>query len=328
MTRQLRVHTRSWRLKEPFVISRGSQTTSKVVVVEIEEGGHVGRGEAVGVPYRGETLPGICGQIESVSARIQAGVDRAELQTLLPWGGARNALDCALWDLEARLTGVSVWNRVGIKAPRRIATTLTLGIRSLEAYEQRAREVASYPWLKVKVGAERSLEAVAAVRRGSPDARLVVDANQAWSVEQLIEIAPRLADLGVDLLEQPVRAEDDEALRGLRLPIPVCADEPVKTAADLPRIADRYQFVNIKLDKAGGLTAGLELAHAAQAQGLRLMVGCMVGSSLSMAPAMVLAQLCEVSDLDGPLLQAEDWPDAISYRDGVMDLPPPSLWGG
>jgi L-alanine-DL-glutamate epimerase-like enolase superfamily enzyme len=328
MRRKLTIHTRSWRLKEPFVISRGSQTTSKVVIVEIEEDGHVGRGEAVGVPYRGETVPGICAQIEGVRARIEAGADRAELQTLLPWGGARNALDCALWDLEARLTGVSVWSRAEVGAPRPIATTLTLGIRSLEAYEQRAREVASYPWLKVKVGAEQALEAVAAVRRGSPKARLVVDANQAWSVRQLIEIAPRLVDLGVDLLEQPVRAEDDEALHGLKLPIPVCADEPVKTVADLPRIADRYEFVNIKLDKAGGLTAGLELAHAARAQGLRLMVGCMVGSSLGMAPAMVVAQLCEVSDLDGPLLQAEDWPDAIVYRDGVMDLPPPSLWGG
>jgi L-alanine-DL-glutamate epimerase-like enolase superfamily enzyme len=165
------------------------------------------------------------------------------------------------------------------------------------------------------------------VRRGAPDAKLVVDANQAWSVAQLVELAPRLHELNVKLLEQPVNAADDAALARLGLPVPVCADEPANTVADLPRIVDRYDFINIKLDKSGGLTAGLELARAAQEAGLRLMVGCMVGGSLAMAPGFVIAQQCEIVDLDGPLLQAEDWPDAIEYRDGVMSPPSRKLWG-
>ncbi|MGH3800189.1 MAG: enolase C-terminal domain-like protein, partial [Pseudonocardiaceae bacterium] len=177
------------------------------------------------------------------------------------------------------------------------------------------------------VSNDAPLEAVAAVRRGAPAARLVVDANQSWSVSQLQKLAPALAELQVDLLEQPVTASDDAELQNLELPVPVCADEAADTAADLPRLRDRYDFVNIKLDKTGGLTAALDFAHAARAAGLRLMVGCMISSSLAMAPAMVLAQLCEVVDLDGPLLQAEDWPNGIVYRNGTMSLPSPAFWG-
>jgi L-Ala-D/L-Glu epimerase / N-acetyl-D-glutamate racemase len=199
--------------------------------------------------------------------------------------------------------------------------------RSLEGYETRARGLQRHPWIKVKVSAAGPVEAVAAVRRGAPLSRLVVDANQSWSVDLLERIAPRLADLRVDLLEQPVSIDDGPALARLDLPIPVCADEPANTVEDLPGLVDPYDFVNIKLDKSGGLTAGLELAHAARAAGLRLMVGCMVGGSLAMAPAMVLGQLCEIADLDGPLLQAEDWSDGIVYRDGVMSPPSPRLWG-
>ena len=215
----------------------------------------------------------------------------------------------------------------GVGAPRPIATTVTIGIRSLDGYEARARALANHGWIKVKVSADEPVAAVEAVRRGAPSPRLVVDANQAWSVDLLRRVAPRLAELRVDLLEQPVSIEGGEALAELDLPIPVCADEPANTAEDLPRLVGRYDFVNIKLDKSGGLTAGLELAYAARAAGLRLMVGCMVGGSIAMAPAMVLAQLCEVADLDGPLLQAEDWPDGIVYRDGVMSPPSPRLWG-
>jgi L-Ala-D/L-Glu epimerase len=327
MKYQLSIQTRVWPLREPFVIARGSQTTCEVIVVHLAAGGHVGRGEAVGVDYHGETIDSMRAQIESVRGAIERGVDRGQLLDILPPGGARNALDAALWDLEAKRTGTSVWELAGIATPRSIETCLTIGIRSIAEYEAKAKALARYAWIKVKVSEDRPLEAVAAVRRGAPQSRLVVDANQAWSVDQLQQLAPALAELRVDLLEQPVRESDGDRLANLELPVPVCADEPANTLDDLPRLIDRYDFVNIKLDKSGGLTAALDFAHAARAAGLRLMVGCMVGGSLAMAPAMVLAQLCEIADLDGPLLQAEDWPDAIDYRDGLMSLPSRQLWG-
>ena len=328
MKHELSIETRVWPLSEPFVIARGSQSTCEVVVVQLAAGGHVGRGEAVGVDYHGETIESMRAQIESVRDTIERGVDRSRLLSLLPPGGARNALDAALWDLEAKRTSTSVWALAGIAQPRNIATCVTIGIRAIAEYEAKARALSRYRWIKVKVSADRPLEAVAAVRRGAPNARLVVDANQALSVDALQRLAPALAQLRVDLLEQPVHESDGDQLANLDLPVPVCADEPANTVDDLPRLIDCYDFVNIKLDKSGGLTAALDLAHAARAAGLRLMVGCMVGGSLAMAPAMVVAQLCEIADLDGPLLQAEDWPDAIEYgADGVMSLPSRKLWG-
>lgn len=327
MKHELSIQTRVWPLREPFVISRGTQTACEVIVVHLAADGHVGRGEAVGVDYHGETIDSMRAQIEAVRNTIERGVDRSQLLDLLPPGGARNALDAALWDLEAKRTGTTVWELAGIAKPRRIATCETIGIRSIAGYEAKARSLSRYDWIKVKVSDDRPLEAVAAVRRGAPKARLVVDANQAWSVELLQRLAPALAQLHVDLLEQPVAESDGPRLANLELPVPVCADEPANTVDDLPRLIDCYDFVNIKLDKSGGLTAALDFARAAHAAGLRLMVGCMVGGSLAMAPAMVVAQLCEIADLDGPLLQAEDWPDAIEYRDGVMSLPSKKLWG-
>jgi L-alanine-DL-glutamate epimerase-like enolase superfamily enzyme len=266
-------------------------------------------------------------QIESLRPVIERGVDRSGLLKILPAGGARNALDAALWDLEAKRTGRSVWELAGIARPRTIATCVTIGIRSIAEYEARARALVRYEWIKIKVSDDRPLEAVAAVRRAAPAAHLVVDANQSWSVATLQRLAPALAELHVDLIEQPVAENEDGPLSNLKLPVPICADEPANTAADLPRLIGRYDFVNIKLDKSGGLTAALDFAQAARAAGLRLMVGCMVGGSLAMAPGMVLAQMCEIADLDGPLLQAEDWPDGIEYRDGVMSLPSRKLWG-
>jgi L-alanine-DL-glutamate epimerase-like enolase superfamily enzyme len=327
MKYELSIQTRVWPLREPFVIARSSHTTCEVIVVQLAAGGHVGRGEAVGVDYHGETIDSMHAQVEGVRSVIERGIDRRELLQILPAGGARNALDAALWDLEAKQSGTSVWALAGIARPRAISTCLTIGIRSIAEYEARARALARYEWIKIKVSDERPLEAVEAVRRGAPNARLVVDANQAWSVETLQRLAPALAQLRVDLLEQPVRANEDAPLANLQLPVPVCADEPANTLEDLPRLMDLYDFVNIKLDKSGGLTAALDFAHAARAAGMRLMVGCMVGGSLAMAPGMVLAQLCEIADLDGPLLQAEDWPDGIDYRDGVMSLPSRQLWG-
>jgi L-alanine-DL-glutamate epimerase-like enolase superfamily enzyme len=327
MRHELSIQTRVWPLHEPFVIARGSQTACEVIIVQLAAGGHVGRGEAVGVDYHGESIDSMRAQIEGVRQAVERGIARRELLHILPAGGARNALDAALWDLEAKRTGTPVWELAGIARPRTISTCVTIGIRSIPEYEAKARALARYEWIKVKVSADRPLEAVAAVRRGAPAAHLVVDANQAWSVETLQKLGPARAQLHVDLLEQPVPVDEDGPLAKLDLPVPVCADEPANTVEDLPRLVDRYDFVNIKLDKSGGLTAGLEFAHAARAAGLRLMVGCMVGGSLAMAPGMVLAQLCEIADLDGPLLQSEDWPDAIDYRDGVMSLPSRKLWG-
>lgn len=327
MTIRIQVEVRTWPLREPFAISRGVQTSCEVIVLSCSDGTHIGRGEAVGVDYHGETLDTMRAQIESVRAQVERGASRHELLALLPPGGARNSIDAALWDLEAKRSGLRAWELAGIQSARPITTNFTIGIRSLDGYEQRARELHEYPWLKIKVDARNPLEVVRAVRRGSPNARLVVDANQAWSVRQLVDIAPALAELRVDLLEQPVAAEDDAELAELDFPVPLCADEPANTVADLPRIVGRYDFVNIKLDKSGGLTAALELARAARAANLKLMVGCMVGGSIAMAPAMIVGQLCEVVDLDGPLLQAEDWPDAIVYDRGLMSLPSRALWG-
>lgn len=325
---KLTVQKKFWPLREPFVIARGTYTTSEVVVVELQDGQLVGRGEAAGVDYHGETLDSMLAQLEAVRARIEAGVTRAELLKVLPIGGARNAVDAALWDLEAKRSGRRAWDLAGVGNTREIASALTIGIRAVEAYEKAAKELAHYRWLKIKVNNERPLECVQAVRRGAPNSRLIVDANQAWDVKTLYALGPRLAELRVDLLEQPVPVDGDDELEAGHSPIPVCADEAIDTIDDLERLKSRYEFVNIKLDKTGGLTAALELAQAARAEGMRLMVGCMVTGSLGMAPGMVLAQLCEVVDLDGPLLQAEDWPHAIQYdRTGVMSWPSPDLWG-
>lgn len=325
--RRLHARGHAWPLKEPFAIARGVRSEARVVIVELHEQGRVGRGEAGGVAYHGETVESMLLQIESVRAAMEAGCDRQGLLALLPAGGARHALDAALWDLEAKCTGMPAWRRAGAAQWAPVASAVTIGIRSLQGYEQAARERAQFPWLKIKVAAERPVEAVAAVRRGAPHARLIVDANQSWSIDELRQYVPGLQPYGVELIEQPVAAGADAGLAGYSSPIALCADESMSTIDDLPGLVGRYQFVNIKLDKVGGLTSALGLAAAARGGGLRLMVGCMLGGSVSVAPAMVLAQQCEVCDLDGPWLQAEDWPDPIVYLQGRMQVPSSLLWG-
>ncbi|HEY5758684.1 MAG TPA: N-acetyl-D-Glu racemase DgcA [Steroidobacter sp.] len=325
---KLTVQTKYWKLREPFVIARGTYTTSDVIIVELQDGPHVGRGEAAGVDYHGETPDSMVAQVEAVRSKIEAGITRAELLKLLPIGGARNALDAALWDLEAKRTGRRAWDLAGVGNTREVASAMTIGIRSIEGYEKAARGLTHYRWIKIKVNNEDPLACIEAVRRGSPNSRLIVDANQAWDVPTLYKLGPQLAKLRVDLLEQPVKVGGDQDLELGRSPIPVCADESIDTIDDLQYLKSRYEFVNIKLDKTGGLTAALELANAARAEGMRLMVGCMVTGSVGMAPGMVLAQLCEVVDLDGPLLQGEDWENPIQYdKTGVMSWPSPKLWG-
>lgn len=327
MKQRLTLESRSWRLKEPFVIARGSRTVSKVIVVELESGGYTGRGEAQGVAYHGETQESMTAQIENVRDAIEAGATREDLLALLPPGGARNALDAAMWDLQAKQTGLRAWARAGMQESRSVDSAVTIGMRTVDAYESAARALAAHPWIKIKVDRNDPVAAVAAVSRGAPRARLIVDANQSWSVEDLARFIPGLLEYNVDLLEQPLAAGKDGDLSGFRSAIPICADESLDTVDNLADLVGRYDFVNIKLDKCGGLTTALELAHAAQRSGFRLMSGCMVSSSLAMAPAMILAQLCEINDLDGAFLLAEDWPGGITYTQGRMTEPWPEFWG-
>jgi L-alanine-DL-glutamate epimerase-like enolase superfamily enzyme len=266
-------------------------------------------------------------QLDAIRDRIEHGVTRSELPDLLPAGGARCALDAALWDLEARRRGCTVADLAGLPPLQAVTTAYTIGIRSLASYEATARRYAAYPLLKIKVDGTDPVAVVAAVRRGAPTARLIIDANQSWSVGALKVHAAALAGEGVVLLEQPVPVGAEAGLDGYRCPIPMAADELINGVEDLARARGRFDVINIKLDKTGGLTWALELAAAARAQGFGLMVGCMAGSSLSMAPALVLAQQCAFVDLDGPLLQSEDWPDGLHYDNGVVSPPDPAFWG-
>lgn len=328
MTRRtLKAYAHSWPMIEPFVIARGTQTTADVVVVELTSGSVTGRGEAAGVSYAGETPGSLLADIQRVTGAIEVGADRQDLLNLLPAGGARCAVDAALWDLESKLSGIPVWRLAGLDRGESITSAVTIGIRTPAEYEKAALALANNPWIKIKVDKTEPLAAVRAVRRVAPNAKLVVDANQAWTVDELKTLMPELVALRVDLLEQPVKVGLDDGLRGYQSPIPICADESINTADDLPNLVGRYSFINIKLEKTGGLTTALTLARAAQELGFRLMSGCMCGSSLAMAPAMVLGQLCEINDLDGPLLQVGDWPGGIVYKHGLMSPPWPQFWG-
>lgn len=318
----------AWPLREPFRISRGVETVAHTLMVTItDEAGRRGRGESCGVNYHGETPATIAADIAGVAATLAKGVSRAELAALLPPGGARAALDAALWDLEAKRSGVPAWRAAGLASLGSVETLFSIGIRDLDGYTRTARDHAHFGVLKIKVADDDPLAAIRAVRAGAPDSRLVVDANQAWSCARLKELAPVLAELGVDLLEQPIPAGDEDGLEGYRCPVPLAADEAVQHRGDIARAARFYDIVNIKLDKTGGLTEALALADAAEAAGMGLMVGCMLGSSLSIAPAHLLAQRCRFVDLDSPLLQAEDWPDGMVFDGATLAPPTPRFWG-
>jgi L-alanine-DL-glutamate epimerase-like enolase superfamily enzyme len=324
----LSIEARCWPLREPFAISRGVQTGIDCIIVTlIDQSGRRGRGEGCGVPYVGETPNTMIAQIEAVRPAIEATACRAALLKVLPAGGARCAVDAALWDLEAKATGQSAFSRAGVMAPQPLKTAYTIGIRPTAAYEAAAETRSAHEVLKIKVDANDPVGAVAAARRGARHAAFIVDPNQSWSVEALKAFAPKMAELGVVLLEQPIKVGDEKGLDGYRCPVRLCADELINDASDLGKASGRFDVVNIKLDKAGGLTAALRLADAARQRGFELMVGCMAGSSLSMAPAFVLGQQCRFVDLDGPLLQSEDWPNGMIYRDGVVAPPSPDFWG-
>jgi len=328
MSLKLSAERRTWPLREPFAISRGVSTVMETVMVTlIDENGLRGRGEGCGVNYAGETPQSMLEQIHQVRPEIEAEATREQLLELMPAGGSRFAIDAAMWDLEAKRTGMSAFSRAGVTDPKPVSTAYTIGIRSIEAYETAAAARATFQVLKIKVDQGDPIAAIAAARRGAPNSAFIVDPNQAWNVSTLKILAPTLVDLGVVLLEQPIKVGEEHELDGYDCPVRLCADELIQDTSDLHKAKGRFDVINIKLDKAGGLTEGLRLADAALIAGFELMVGCMGGSSLSMAPGMVLAQRCAFVDLDGPLLQSEDWPDGMSYRDGIVQPPRPSFWG-
>jgi L-Ala-D/L-Glu epimerase len=319
----IEVTPESFRLSEVFTISRGSRTEARVLSVRVARDGVTGWGECVPYARYGESSESVADQITG----LPAGITRADLQHALPPGAARNAVDCALWDWEAKRAGRRVWELAGLPAPGPVITAFTLSLDTPERMEAAAARQAHRPLLKIKLGTEGDMPRLEAVRRGAPDARIIVDANEGWTAEVYADLAPHLLRLGVALVEQPLPAGDDAALLGLARPVPVCADESCHDRASLKHLAGKYDMVNIKLDKTGGLTEALALREAARAAGFKVMVGCMVGTSLAMAPAVLVAQGAEIADLDGPLLLAEDRPSPLAYDEEGVHPPERELWG-
>ncbi len=310
-------------LRDTFTISRGSKTHADVVTVRITRGGHTGIGECVPYARYGETLESVAAQIASLPAEIT----RAALQTALPAGAARNAVDCAMWDLECKAQGRRAWELAGLPAPSPVQTAFTLSLDTPDAMRAKAAANAHRPILKIKLGTPDDMPRLEAVRQGAPRATLIIDANEGWTPDIYTHLAPHLIRLGVALVEQPMPAGADDMLAEIARPLPVCADESAHDAASLPALVGRYDMVNLKLDKTGGLTEGLISRDTARKLGLRVMVGCMVGSSLAMAPASLMAQGADYADLDGPLLLREDRANALHYDAQGLHPPPPDLWG-
>ncbi len=312
-----------FRLAQVFTISRGSRTEAKVLTVRVTRGGVTGWGECVPYARYDETLESVEAQIRS----LPEGIDRAALQEALPAGAARNAVDCALWDLEAKQAGCRVWELAGLSAPKPEVTAYTLSLDAPEAMQAQAAKHAHRPLLKIKLGTPDDMPRLEAVRAGAPDARIIVDANEGWSAEVYADLAPHLLRLGVALVEQPLPAGEDEALLGVDRPVPLCADESCHDRESLSQLKGKYDMVNIKLDKTGGLTEALALRDAARAEGYEVMVGCMVGSSLAMAPAVLVAQGAAITDLDGPLLLAEDRDAPLVFDAAGVHPSEAALWG-
>lgn len=326
--RRLTARIERWPVAGSFTIARGAKTHVDVVVIEIAEGGLTGRGEATAIYYHGESGESVLAQAETMAAHIATGMGRAELAAALPRGAARNAIDCALWDLEAQADGRPVWQLAGLGEPVALTTAFTISLGDPARMEADARATAGrYPLLKLKLAGEGDGERVAAVRRGAPDARLIVDANEAWTGRDVAAEAAALLAHGVELIEQPVAAGQDHLLDGVASPIPLCADESCQDRGDLAHCVGRYAAINIKLDKAGGLTEALALADAARAAGLEIMVGCMLSTSLGVAPAFLVAQGARWVDLDGPLLLARDRAGGMRFHGGRMRGAEQGFWG-
>ncbi len=317
----------AWPIAGSFTISRGSKTQADVVVVELQDGAHRGRGECTPYPRYGETAAGVVAAIEALRQPLLEGLDRSGLQRLLPGGAARNGLDCAFWDLEAKQSGRPAYVLAGLAAPGPVNTAYTISLGTPDAMAEAARAAAARPLLKIKLGGDDDPARIRAVRNAAPAAELIVDANEGWTPENLAANLAACADVGVTLIEQPLPAGDDAALAAVAHPIPICADESVHDRATLARLKGKYEAVNIKLDKAGGLTEALALAEEATRLGFEIMVGSMVATSLAVAPAMLLAQRARVVDLDGPLLLARDRPEGLRFEGSRMYPPEPALWG-
>ncbi|WP_132254683.1 N-acetyl-D-Glu racemase DgcA [Methylobacterium segetis] len=331
MSRHLSVAVERFPIAGAFTIARGSRTEAVVVVASIacEEGGRTlaGRGECVPYARYGESVESVADLIGAQAEAVASGLTRTDLLERMPAGAARNALDCALFDLEAKLAGRPAWEIAGLSAPGPATTAYTLSLGSPESMEAAARAAAHRPLLKVKLGGEGDPERIAAVRRGAPEARLIVDANEAWRESTIAANLAACVEAGIGLIEQPLPAGEDDLLARIPRPIPICADESLHDRAGLDAVAERYDAINIKLDKTGGLTEAVMLAHEARARGLSLMVGCMVGTSLAMAPAMLLAHHAAYVDLDGPLLLARDREPGLLFEGSTIHPPEAELWG-
>jgi L-alanine-DL-glutamate epimerase-like enolase superfamily enzyme len=324
---KMSVHIEEWELTQPFHITGFMWVNSRGIVVQLSEDGFIGRGEAQGVFYCDESADSIFNQVHEVAGEIRKGISREELQALLPAGGARNAIDCAMWDLECKKAGKTIWEMTGI-VPKPVTTVFTIGLESTaEAMAAKAAAAADAPVLKIKLDGHQPYEKLAAIRAARPDAALVVDANQGWDFELLKEVIPKCVGLDLGMIEQPLPRGADEMIEGFESPIILAADESCLHTGELETSARLYDMINIKLDKTGGLTEALKLAKAAKAMGCQLMVGNMTGTSLGMAPAFVIAQLCDFVDIDGPLLLKYDHPNGLVYNKGVVDVFDSGLWG-
>jgi L-Ala-D/L-Glu epimerase len=326
MSLKLSVHGETWPAIGPFRITGRTFVAFESIVVEVSDGKQTGRGEALGVYYLDETQSNMLALVEAMRPHIEAGLDRRELQELVPPGGVRNAVDCALWDLEAKAAGQTIWSLTGI-APKALQTVLTIGMEDTPSQMAAKAAAAEAGLLKIKLDGDRPVERLSAIRAARPDARLVVDANQGWNIRLLHQVLDAAAELRLEMIEQPLPRGDDAALEALRPGVPLCADESCLHLGELDEVANRYQMINIKLDKTGGLTHALQLAREARRRGLGLMVGCMAGSSLAMAPAFVVGCLADLVDIDGPLLQKSDRLHGIRYSGGSASVFGPQLWG-
>jgi L-alanine-DL-glutamate epimerase-like enolase superfamily enzyme len=323
----LRCGIERWPIAGSFTISRGAKTEAVVVVAEISQSGHTGRGECVPYARYGETAEGVLAAILAIQEPLAAGLDRQSLASIMPAGAARNAVDCALCDLEAKRTGRRIWTLLDRSAPTPRSTAYTISLGSPAVMAAATAKAAHRPLLKIKLGGDDDPERIAAVRKQAPESELIVDANEAWMPHNLERNLAACEAAGVTLVEQPLPAGNDEALARIRRVISVCADESVHDRASLEGLRERYDAINIKLDKAGGLTEALAMADAAQALGFEIMVGCMVATSLSMAPAMLIAQQARFVDLDGPLLLAQDRDGGLRYEGSTIYPPEAALWG-
>jgi L-alanine-DL-glutamate epimerase-like enolase superfamily enzyme len=321
------VHVEEWPMIQPFRIANHEFTAARSIVVQLADGDATGRGEAQGVFYLDETVETMLEQVEAAADRIREGVTREALLDIMPPGGARNAVDCALWDLECKRTGQSIWELTGID-PKPVTTVFTIGLEdSPEAMADKAAAAADYPVLKIKLSDHLPYEKLAAIRAARPDAAMVVDANQGWDFGQLKDILPKCAELDLGMIEQPLARGADECLEGFESPVTLAADESCLHTGELEAAASRYDMINIKLDKTGGLTEALRLARGARERGCKLMVGNMMGTSVSMAPSFVIAQLCDFVDIDGPLLLKYDHPNGLRYHNGQVDVFSRDFWG-